>query len=45
VDFALLLRAFGECGNSDALAVARNLDKESQVEGLLLEAAALAHHS
>ena len=30
-------------GNSDALAVARNLDKK--VEGLLLEAAALAHHS
>ena len=29
--------------NSDALAVARNLDKK--VEGVLLEAAALAHHS
>jgi hypothetical protein len=43
LDFALLLKAFGECGNSDALAVARNLDKK--VEGVLLEAAALAHHS
>jgi len=31
------------CGNSDALAVARNLDKK--VEGLLLEAAALANHT
>jgi len=30
-------------GNSDALAVARNLDKK--VEGLLLEAAALANHT
>jgi hypothetical protein len=43
VDFTLLLKAFGEWGDSDALAVARNLDKK--VEGLLLEAAALANHT